>query len=113
MDWNSAVERAIERLNKTGLESPFQHSAALVDYMASRKIVPKSDLIAEAVKINSLADADLVSSILANVTVAVHGKGSVPDPGGWYFRDDTLGMYVLDRWFSAAWREARLAQNSN
>lgn len=107
MDWDSATEAVLLRLSKPGLEAPFAQAAELLDYMASRKIVPADDLFARAVAINPASDADFVRSILANVTMAVHGGGRVPDPGGWYFHDKSLGMYVLDRGFSAAWRKAR------
>jgi hypothetical protein len=28
---------------------------------------------------------DIVGTMLARVTMAIHGSGNVPDPGGWYF----------------------------
>ncbi|TPN43327.1 hypothetical protein [Mesorhizobium sp. B1-1-7] len=107
LDWSTDVEDAIARLGKPGLVFPFSKAAPLVDYLASRMVVPRSDLLDRAKQINGSDAENFLASTLANVTMAIDHKGAVPDPGGWYFHDADFDMYVLDRRFSAAWRSAR------
>ncbi|TIN40401.1 MAG: hypothetical protein E5Y10_09300 [Mesorhizobium sp.] len=108
-DWSAEVQDAITRLSKPGLVFPFGKAATLVDYLASRMVVPRIDILKRAKEINVSDAENFLASTLANVTMAIHHKGTVPDPGGWYFHatEFDLNMYVLDRGFSAAWRAAR------
>ena len=106
-DWKDEVLQIIVRLNNPAFKFPFERSALLIDYLSLHKVVPRSDLTKRAIEIN-LSDPDtFIVTTLANVTMAIHPKGPVPDPGGWYFHDTERDLYVLDRGFSAAWREAR------
>jgi hypothetical protein len=109
--WETDVQNAIERFAKPSLKFPFEKKARLIDYLASRKVVPRDDLLDYVKKINtdfnSAQVKDFAITTLASATTAVHGKGNVPDPGGWYLWDESLKVYVMDRGFSAAWRKAR------
>jgi hypothetical protein len=108
-DWSGDVKLTIERLKKPGLKFSFEQSAMLIDYLASKKVIPSTELRSHAKTIVTSGIIDFIRTILANVTTAIHGHGTVPDPGGWYFSDrvSNIEVYVLDRGFSAAWRKTR------
>jgi hypothetical protein len=82
LEWNTDVQNVITRLSKFGLVFPFGKAATLVDYLASRMMVPRSNLLNRAQEINGSDAENFLASTLANVTMAIHHKGSVPDPGG-------------------------------
>jgi hypothetical protein len=104
--WEADVQKAIDYLAKSRVFT-FDQFARLIDYLAVHKVVPRQDLLNQAVRIKGGDGVDFVKTTLARVTTPVHGKGNVPDPGGWYFHDDKMDVYVMDRGFSAAWRNAR------
>ncbi len=104
-EWPSEVAKVKEYL--TGCVFPPSKTIALINYLSSRMIVCRSELLKRATEINGGDAKNFVQTTLARVTMAIHQQGNVPDPGGWYFHEKTeFDMYVLDRGFSAAWREA-------
>ena len=104
-DWPSEVEKAKSYLGDCVF--PPSKTIPLIDYLASRMIIRRSELLIRATEINGCDAKNFVQTTLARVTMAIHKQGNVPDPGGWYFHETgEFDMYVLDRGFSAAWREA-------
>jgi hypothetical protein len=75
--------------------------------MTSRKVVTRDEIESKAQQIVGNEEAwNFINTTIGNVTMALHPAGPVPDPGGWYFWDDRLAVYVADRHFSHAWKVA-------
>jgi hypothetical protein len=121
IDWFPEVAIVMEKLKTC--DFPPEMTFPLIDYLASCGIVQRHELLQWAVGfMGSVKDTEVytktkakwtvdnfVGTTLAAGTRAVHGIGveKVPDPGGWYFWDEKLKMYLLDRGFGAAWKEVR------
>jgi hypothetical protein len=121
IDWFPEVAIAMDKLKTC--DFPTDMTFPLIDYLASCGIIRRPDLLKWArdfmdgvkdteihtkTKAQTWTEDNFVSTTLANVTMTIHSVGGdVPDPGGWYFKDKKLEMYLLDRGFGAAWKEVR------
>jgi hypothetical protein len=115
-NWKADVQKALARLETSKVFS-FDQMTRLVDYLASQKVSARKETLNLATQIHKECTdggVDFVRTVLARITMAIHGTGNVPDPGGWYFSAtiSEIEVYVLDRGFSAEWRKLR-AKNSN
>jgi hypothetical protein len=106
--WNETAAVALANLQKEGRVYSSAAAIKLIDFLSIQRVNFETDVRSYAAeKLGQSETRDFVMTTLGHVTTAVHGGGSVPDPGGWYFHDSRTGTYVLDRGFSAAWRELR------
>lgn len=117
IDWSPEVAIAMEKLKSCDFRVTM--TFPLIDYLASHEIVPRTDLLKWATNfmdgkqnIEEYAKPtvkwtaeNFIATTLAAGTRAIHGigEGDVPKTGGWYFWDEKLEMYLLDRGFGAEW----------
>lgn len=105
--WEDEIQKTLNDFAAPWKKFPSENAARLIDYLASHTVVPRDDFLGHAAAINGGDAENFLATNLASVTMSVHGGGSVPDPGGWYFHDKDMNVYVMDRWFSAQWKNAR------
>ena len=106
--WASAAENVVAYISNPK-QKFYAYALGVIDCIVSEKVIPFGDLHARVAAFCGEDAKNVVETTIANTTAAVHGRGvkKVPDPGGWYFRDDKARAYVVERHFSAAWRKLR------
>lgn len=98
-DWNKRVEDALTRIDQDEWTFPASTYLAIID-----------DVVVGRKSAGEIASthgtADLVSTALSHLTMAIHGSGDVPslDQGGWYERRGH--KYKVAPGFAVAWLAA-------
>lgn len=105
-EWKESVIDVNKKLLEYYLHRPKlkfgpKKSFPVVDFLCEKPSTPRQDLIEKFVLEN-----DDLSTMLANVTMALQGNGSVKPPsgGGWYELDSTQQAYYVAPWFATAWK---------
>ena len=96
-NWTHAAEDAITYLGVRKREYPKGKMLAVIDQLCIKGTVMRSKLI------DDFVDKVLVETAIGHVTTAVHGKGKVPNLGGWYRTTDNYKIYHVEPEFSKAW----------
>ena len=108
VDWSGRVERVLRyyRLRRD-LKFGSRKSFPVINFLCERKSATQDELMH-----NFSLTKDDIATILANVTIALQGKGSVwsPASGGWYMTTPKPHTYTVAPGFVAAWEEQAASQ---
>lgn len=97
--WRDAAADAYTNLTRVTRVYPKAKMLAVVDDLCLHGSVTQSELC------DRHGIQDFISTSVGHVTVAVHGKGKVPEEGGWYRK---LGRtYHVHPAFVLAWNRRR------
>lgn len=103
VNWRAAIERVLRYyLLRKNLKFGPKKSFLIINFLCERMSVTQDELMHKF-----SASKDDIATILANVTMARQGAGSVwsPASGGWYTTSSNPHTYIVAPGFVAAWKE--------
>jgi hypothetical protein len=100
-DWEAAVDDAFTYLRQGSRAFSPPKMFSMIDELALRGSVTQSELT------TTHGSENFIATTLSNVTMAVHGSGTVPREGGWYRTTNDPYTYHVHDAFAAEWKKKR------